>query len=334
MISFLLERMRIKKQETVLGVEFDTASLSAVKLDKASNGYSLVNYYSDTFPPEAYFEGHLTSDCVGNIIAEIIAVNKLGRFTKLGFTSYNDIDVVREEIICDKKALEIIEKQGVIFYIVEHFLKKKYPDDYMEVAFDYYDDISEKGILTVYYISDIDKINQLRDIAARAKKALSVCTLDKLSIVNFVNELFLSEISKNKTDSVFLGLYTDKLSICSFSSSGELKSYETVKIYNTEISDINYTDEAIQLLLRFIDFMSLDMSDHDFDSFENLEDTHVYVYGLKQNFESIFESIRELSQKQCEILNPFINIHHDSFDMIDQPYRYVIPVAIAMREAL
>ncbi|WP_150467452.1 type IV pili [Francisella sp. SYW-9] len=334
MISFLLEKRRIKAQKTVLGIEFDTSSLSAVKLDKTSNGYSLVSYFSDTFPPEAYFEGQLTSDYVGSTIAETIAVNKLGRSTKLGFTSYNDIDVIKEEIICDKKALEIIEKQGVIFYIVEHFLKKRYPDNYMEVAFDYYDDISEKGILTVYYISDVAKINQLRDIATKAKKALSVCTLDKLAIVSFVKELFLSEISKNKGDSVFLGLYADKLSICSFSASGELRSYETVKIYNTEISDASYTDEAIQLLLRFIDFMSLDMPHNDFDSFEDTESTHVYIYGLKQGFESIFESITDLSQKQCEILNPFVNIQHDSFDMIDQPYRYVIPIAIAMREAL
>lgn len=102
-----------------------------------------------------------------------------------------------------------------------------------------------------------------------------------------MKELFLSEISKNKADSVFLGLYADKLSICSFSGSGELKSYETVKIFNTEISDANYIDEAIQLLLRFIDFMSLDMSDSDFDSFEDVDNTHVYIYGLKQNFESV-----------------------------------------------
>ncbi|API86856.1 type IV pili [Francisella uliginis] len=334
MISLLIEKKRRQAQRTVLGIEFDTASLAAVKLDKNSSSYSLVSYYSDIFPPEAYFEDQLTSDYVGGAIAETIAVNKLGRFTKLGFTSYNDIDVIKEEIVCDKKALEVIEKQGAIFYIVEHFLKRKYPDNYMEVAFDYYDDIDEKGLLTIYYISDVDKINQLRDIAAKAKKPLSVCTLDKLAIASFVKELFLSEISDNKGDNVFLGLYTDKLSICSFSSDGEFKSYETIKIFDTKMSDANYIDEAIQLLLRFMDFMSLDMAGNDFDYFDNAENTNVYIYGLKQNFESIFESIKDLSQKQCQILNPFVNINHSSFDTIDQPYRYVIPVAIAMREAL
>ena len=84
----------------------------------------------------------------------------------------------------------------------------------------------------------------------------------------------------------------------------------------------------------WLDFMSLDMADNDFDYFDNAENTNVYIYGLKQNFESIFESIKDLSQKQCQILNPFVNINHSSFDTIDQPYRYVIPVAIAMREAL
>lgn len=335
MISLLLEKKRIQAQKTVLGVEFDNASLSAVKLDKSSSDFSLTSYYSDIFPPEAYFEDQLTSDYVGGVIAEIINTNKLGRFTKLGFTSYNDIDVIKEEIICDKKILEVIEKQGVLFYIVEHFLKKKYPDTYTEIAFDYYDDIAEKGLLSVYYISDVDRVNQLRDIAAKAKKSLSVCTLDKLAIESFVKELFLSEISNNKGDSVFLGLYADKLSISSFSSNGEIKSYETVKIFDSKMSDVSYVDEATQLLLRFMDFMSLEMGgDNDFDYFEDDDSTHVYIYGIKQNFESIFESIKDLSQKQCQILNPFINIRHDDFDVIDQPYRYVIPVAIAMREAL
>ncbi len=122
MISLLLEKKRIQAQKTVLGVEFDTASLAAVKLNKNSSGYSLVSYYSDIFPPEAYFEEQLSSDYVGGVIAETVDVNKLGRFTKLGFTSYNDIDVIKEEVICDKKILEIIEKQGVLNDIVEHFL--------------------------------------------------------------------------------------------------------------------------------------------------------------------------------------------------------------------
>lgn len=334
MISLLLEKKRIQAQKTVLGVEFDTASLAAVKLKKTHDSYSLVSCDSDIFPPEAYFEGQLTSDYVGGVISNIVTNNKLGYFTKLGFTSYNDIDVIKEELICDKKGLETIEKQGVLFYIVEHFLKKKFPETYAQVAFDYEDDINNKGLLTVYYISDIDKVNQLRNIASKAKKPLSVCTLDKIIITSFVNDLFLSEISNNSGDIVLLGLYADKLSICSFSPKGDFRNYEVIKIFDTKMSDVSYIDEVIQLLLRFMDFMSLDISGNDFDYFDEADNAKVYIYGLKQNFESIFESIRDLSQKQCEVLNPFININHDNFGEIEQPYRYVVPVAIAMREAL
>lgn len=322
-------------QKTVLGIEYDNKSLAAVKLDKKGEEYSLISCDSDIFASDAYFEDQLTSEYISNVIANIISENKLSKFTKLGFTSYNDIDVSKDEITCDKKALEIIEKEGVFGYLSEHFFKKKYPESYTEIAYDCYDEIEEKGTITVYYISERDKINQYRSIAKIAKKGLSVCTLDKLSITNFVDELFLSELSKNSADSVFLGLYSEKLSIYSFSPKGELKNYESVKIFDSNIADSNYADEAIQLLLRFMDFMSLDFSGDNFDNFDQVQENVVYIYGLKQNFETIFESIKDLSQKNCQILNPFVNINTESYgEQVDKPYRYVLPVAIAMKEAI
>ena len=61
----------------------------------------------------------------------------------------------------------------------------------------------------------------------------------------------------------------------------------------------------------------------------------VYIYGLKDDFEKIVESIKELSMKDCRILDPFINIDCEKFgDKVSQPHRYVMPIAIALREAL
>ncbi|WP_150464337.1 type IV pili [Francisella sp. XLW-1] len=334
MISLLLEKRRKKAQRTVLGVEYDRCSLASVKLDRKGDSYALVSCDSDIFTSEAYFEGELTSEYVGSVIAEIIKRNKLGRFTKLGFASYNEIDVTKEEISCDKRALEIIKKEGVLFYIAEYFLKKRFPESYADIAYDYYDQLESNGTLIVYYISDNEKMKKLYNIANKAKRALSACVLDKLAISDFVSNLYLNEISKYANDSIFLGLYSDKLSIYSFSPQGELKSYESVKIFDENISDIAYVDEVIQLLLRFMDFMSLDLSESNFDSFDEVQDNNVYIYGIKQNFESIFESIKDLSQKNCKILDPFVNIDSQSFGSIEQPYRYVMSVAIAMKEAL
>lgn len=334
MISLLLEKRRKKAQRTVLGVEYDRCSLASVKLDRKGDSYALVSCDSDIFTSEAYFEGELTSEYVGSVIAQIIKRNKLGRFTKLGFASYNEIDVTKEEISCDKRALEIIKKEGVLFYIAEYFLKKRFPESYTDIAYDYYDQLESNGTLIVYYISDNEKMKKLYNIANKAKRALSACVLDKLAISDFVSNLYLSEISKHANDSIFLGLYSDKLSIYSFSPQGELKSYESVKIFDENISDIAYVDEVIQLLLRFMDFMSLDLSESNFDSFDEVQDNNVYIYGIKQNFESIFESIKDLSQKNCKILDPFVNIDSQSFGSIEQPYRYVLSVAIAMKEAL
>ncbi|AIT08581.1 type IV pili [Candidatus Francisella endociliophora] len=334
MISLLLEKRRKQAQKTVLGIEYDRSSLAAVKLNKSPEGYSLVSCDSDVFPEEAYFEGELTSDYIGTAVSNIIADNKIGRFLKLGFTCYNDIDVTKDEIVCDKKALEVIEKESVFAYLTEHFFKKKYPENYTQIAYDYYDNIEEKGAITVYHVSDRDKIQQFHNISRKTKKALAVCTLDKLAITSFVEELFLTELAKNPGDSVFLGLYSDKLSIYSFSKDGELRNYESIKIFDPNMADANYVDEVIQLLLRFMDFMSLDFTGDDFDDF-GIQENIVYIYGLKQNFENIFESITELSQKNCQKLDPFVNISHDNYNYdIDQPYRYVLPVAIAMKEAL
>ena len=80
--------------------------------------------------------------------------------------------------------------------------------------------------------------------------------------------------------------------------------------------------------------MSLDFSANDFDNFNQVQDNNVYIYGIKQDFESIFTSIKELSQKSCKILNPFINVGIEKYGNIEKPYRYVLPIAIAMREAL
>ena len=39
--------------------------------------------------------------------------------------------------------------------------------------------------------------------------------------------------------------------------------------------------------------------------------------------------------KDCRILDPFINIDCEKFgEKIDQPHRFVMPIAIALREAL
>lgn len=203
MISLLLEKRRKKAQKTVLGIEYDRYSLASVKLDKRRDNYALVSCNSHVFAPEAYFEGELTTEYVGNVVAEIIKENKLGRFVKLGFTSYNEIDVTKEEISCDKRALEIIKKEGVFFYINEYFLKKRFPDSYADIAYDYYDQLESNGTLVIYYISDNEKIKKLYSISSKAKRALSVCALDKLAISNFVSELFLSEISQYTSDSVF-----------------------------------------------------------------------------------------------------------------------------------
>ena len=134
---------------------------------------------------------------------------------------------------------------------------------------------------------------------------------------------------------MFLGLYADKLCVYSFTPKGELKNYESVKIFDIKIDNTSYIDEAIQLLLRFMDFMSLDFSeDSVFDSFSDQENI-VHIYGLKDSFEEIVGSIQEFSMKNCQILNPFINIDCEKIGQeIKQPYRYVMPIAIAWREAL
>ena len=210
----------------------------------------------------------LTTEYVGNILANIVADNKFSRFTKLGFTSYKDIDVSKEEIVCDKKSLEVITKEGVSFYLREYFFKRKYPSDYASIAFDYYDELQDKGVITVYYITETKSLEKLQTIALKTKRALAVCTLDKQALTDFAQKLYLSELSASVKDSIFLGLYTDKLCIYSFTPNGELKSYEAVKIFDSKINNINYIDESIQLLLRFMDFMSLDFSEYsDFDSF-------------------------------------------------------------------
>ncbi|QIV96016.1 hypothetical protein EDC55_1103 [Allofrancisella inopinata] len=329
MLSLLLEKKRKKAQKTVLGIEYDFTSLAAVKLDKKNQEYSLVCCSSDIFSEQAYFEGELISDYIGNVISNIILENKLGFFTRLGFVTYKDIDISKEEIVCDKKNSEIIVKEGVEFYLKEHFLKKKFPESYSDIAFDFDDELEEKGIITIYYIADTKITERLYNIAKKSKKAVSVCALDNIVISNFVQKLFLSEISQHATNSILFGLYTDKLCIYSFSPSGELRNYEAVKIFDTKITDATYVDEAIQLLLRFIDFMSLDFSD--FSS----QDNTVYIYGIKTNFEEIFELIKELSTKDCRILDPFVNIQKQNYKVdIKAPYRYVMPVAIAMMEAL
>ncbi|MDE4957400.1 type IV pili, partial [Francisella tularensis subsp. holarctica] len=82
----------------------------------------------------AYFEGELTTEYVGGVVADIIKEIKLGRFVKLGFTSYNEIDVSKEQIICDKRALEIIEKEVIHFYIRDNFLKKRFLENYVNLA--------------------------------------------------------------------------------------------------------------------------------------------------------------------------------------------------------
>ncbi|GAB4225783.1 MAG: hypothetical protein Kow0076_8170 [Francisella sp.] len=335
MISLLLEKKRKKAQHTVLGIDYDKYSLAAVKLKKQNDKYSLVCCSSEVFSEEAYFEGELIAEYVGGLVANIIKEYKLGYFVKLGFAFDSEIDVEQERIFCDKRALSVIEKEGIHFFIRENFLKKRFPDNYTFVAYDYDDEeLAEKQTLLIYYIPNVDKFKQLHTIADKSKKALSVCTLDTLAISNFVNELFLSEISQNSSDSVFMGLYSDKISLYSFSPQGELKTYETLKIFDENITDDNYISESLQFLLRFIDFISLDFNVDNLDSFSQNYNHNVYIYGIKQNFESIFASIKELSQVQCKKLDPFININVGEYGKIEQPYRYVLPVAIAMKEAL
>ena len=81
-----------------------------------------------------------------------------------------------------------------------------------------------------------------------------------------------------------MGLYSDKISVYSFSPEGELKNYESVKIFDANITNVSYVDEVIQLLLRFIDFMSLDFSANDFDSFDKIQDNNVYNLWYKIEF--------------------------------------------------
>jgi hypothetical protein len=339
MISLLLEKKRKKNQKTVLGVEYGTTSLAAVQLDKNGDDYSLVSCDSEVFAEEAYFEGELTVDYLSDTLSRIIKQNKLGHFTKLGFTSYRDIDVIKDEIVCDKRVLSQIEEEGMEHYIVQVFLKKKFPEGYEEIGFNFYDMSEEDGVIAVYYTSDPKYFTKAKSIAQETKKALSVYSLNEFAFYNFVNELFLTEISKNKSDSVFLGLYAEKLCICSFSNKGKLKAYEAVKIYNKKLTTDQYVDDVIQLLLRFIDFMSLDFSniDPDVDFSESLfeQNNKVYIYGLKDNFNEIFESIKDLSMKDCEVLNPFVNIKiSDDFDEITDAHKYVMPISIAMMEAI
>ncbi|MDE4980601.1 type IV pili, partial [Francisella tularensis subsp. holarctica] len=75
-------------------------------------------------------------------------------------TSYNEIDVAKELIICDKRALELIEKEGIHFYIREIFLKKRFLENYVNLDYDYYDELEEIVTLNVYYISDSDRVKQ------------------------------------------------------------------------------------------------------------------------------------------------------------------------------
>ena len=344
MISLWLEKRRKQAQKTVLGVELDNSSLVSVKLKKNPKGLSLVSCDSHLFHEEAYHKNSnhqsfdskssICTDYLGGAIAGIIKSNNLSRFTKLGFTLYRDIDVLKAEIKCDRRILNIITENGVDYYIREYFLKNKYSETYLDINFYYEDNSQTKGYITVYYTISGEKIKNMQVIAKKAKKDLAVCTLDDFAICEFINKLYLSEISSSSVNSIFVGLYSDKIFIYSFSSLGNLDNSESIKIFDNGISDIDYAKEATQLLLRFINFMSLDFLSDNFDE-RCIDKVNIYLYGLKDNFEKIFDLVKQSSAMNCQILDPFKNISMDKYtSSIKQPYRFVIATAIAMREAL
>ncbi|MDE5012639.1 type IV pili, partial [Francisella tularensis subsp. holarctica] len=81
-------------------------------------------------------------------------------------------------IICYKSALEIIDKECIHFYIRENFIKKRFLENYVNVAYDYYVELEEKGTLNVYYISDSERFKQFYAIANKTKRAITVSTLE------------------------------------------------------------------------------------------------------------------------------------------------------------
>ncbi|MFC4891459.1 type IV pili [Pseudofrancisella aestuarii] len=334
MISLWLERLRKKAKKTVLGVEYDMATVSSVKLKKNENNeYELIAYETNDFPGEAYVDGNVSSVYIATHITDLIKFNKL-KNTKLGFLVYKDNMVNCEDIFCDKKALEIISETSVSDYIQDYFLKKKYPETCSKIYFTYFDHVISESKIEVYYIPEISYMEKVNAISKAAKKTLAVCDIDTFAISRFVQELYFEEISKNKKESIFLDLYSDKICLYCFSSKGELIDYQLVQIFDLKINDTNYVDEVVQLLLRFIDFLALDVQGESFESTFNNQDKKVYIFGLKKGLNSIFESIKSLVELDCELLDPFLFVKKNSQNEIKDSYKYVMATAIAMREEL
>lgn len=334
MISLWLERLRKKAKKTVLGVEYDLASVSLVKLKKHENNeYELIAYETNDFSEEAYVDGNVSTEYLATYITDLIKFNKLKNI-KLGFLVYKDNMVNHEDIFCDKKALEIVAETDISGYIQEHFLKKKYPETYKKIFFTYFDNIVSDSKIEVYYIPEILYTDKINAISKTSKKTLAVCDIDTFAISRFVQEIYIEEISKNKKESILLDLYNDKICLYCFSPEGELIDYELVQIFDLKINDTSYVDEVVQLLLRFVDFLALDVEDESFESTFNNQDKKVYIFGLKKGLSSIFESIKSLVELDCKLLDPFLFVKKDSQNEIKDSYKYVMATAIAMREEL
>ncbi|MDE4990544.1 type IV pili, partial [Francisella tularensis subsp. holarctica] len=78
-----------------------------------------------------------------------------------------------------KRALDIFEKVGIHFYIREIFLKKRFIENFVNVAYDYYYELEEKGTLNVYYRSDSVRVKQFYAIANKTRRAVSGGPLEK-----------------------------------------------------------------------------------------------------------------------------------------------------------
>ncbi len=328
MISYFLEKRRIAQQRTILGVEYDSNSIAMVKLDKKQDGYAL-EACSTSSQKSGWFvetDDAFMRDDNGAISEEIKNFSskyKVPKNTKLGYTSYTDIDFFSEKIKLDKKAIEAIEQEGESHYIREFFLKKKFKDDYLKIPFaSVMKAQNNKSFIDVSYMADENCLKELELISKKAKKELAIVDMDKQAVIRFVEELYTAD-----SNFILLGLYNDKLTLYYFSNERELVGYENMKLFDRNISLATYVDDVLAFVDRFIEMLIL----------ENMEDENYIVpkiklFGLKEDFVHLVQNIKNLSEKECSVVDPFQEIDTELFgNEIENKHCYVIPVGLALR---
>jgi len=327
MISYFLEKRRQKKKSTIIGVEFDTKSISLVKVIKSFSGYSLDSYHTEVFTEDAFVDNDINPVFLSKIIKSFIVKNKLSKKAKLGFMAYTDIDFYKESYKCDKKSIMFISESGLSEFIREFFLKKKFPNNYKKIPFTYVNNIKEDNSFEIYFMQNSKYIDKIQSIGKYANKDVVSCEPDTYSVIRFVESIF-----NNENKSVLLGLYADKICFYSFSKEGKLEKHEVIKLFDHSNSAANYIDEVLLDLDRFVEMMSLDSMS---SLGEDVNPPTIYLYGLKLDFDDIAQNIIKLYGDNCIIIDPFENIDTKSCDdNINEKYKYLGSLSLALREEL